>query len=307
MRLSAILAAFSAMALTVFVTPSASALAIYDGFAYPSGNLAGNTNPSNGATWTGSNTTSDVFVNAISSLATPPNLPPGTGEEVQMLRNRSGADRLGINSDNSVVSTGALYYSLLIRVSDLGGVPANTLGVFIAGFNNSVGTATSSITQAGARLHLRAAGGTDTTHYELGIRNDVSSAVGTANAAFDTNHQFTAADTVWVVAKYQFNTGSNTNDVASIWVNPDPLAFVGGNEPTPDATSTGADINQLQIGSFFLFQRLNAQPNAIAIDEVRIADNSDGIIPEPGMALPAIAASLYLLPRRRCRQPVLLT
>jgi hypothetical protein len=308
MRLSAIFAAFSAIALTGLVTPSASALAIYDGFDYANGNLPGNTNSFNLMQWTGGGSggnNSEVQVVNAGSLAPTDakytsNFPVTSGKTVGMFRASNKNARLGIIPDG-VVSSGALYYSLLMNVADFGGLSSGTLGVFLTGFNNSDGTATSAISRAGARLHIRQAGGSSTTQYELGIRNDVGADNGTSAAQFDTSHQFTTADTVFLVAKYQFNTGSSSDDVASLWINPDPSTFGTLNEPTPDATSTGGDISQLQIGSFFFYQRLNAQSNAIAMDELRIADTWDAVtsIPEPGSLMGLAFVMVPLLSRTR--------
>ena len=276
----------------------ASASIVYDGFNYPIANLAGNTNPDSGTTWTKGGGSTDIAV-VSGNLTAPIPGPAPTGNMVQFTQSGAAAERLGLPSGWNT-TTGKLYYSLSLKVTNLTG--AATGGAFIAGFNNNVGTATSSVTQAGARLQIRKSL-TDTTKFNLGIRSDVATSTGTSTIGWDTTDFAAGAtgDTVFVICDYEFNNSSNTDDVSNIWINPDPNAFyANGSLGAPTASSTGGDINSLQILSFFLRENTSAG-NQLQMDELRLGTGQLDVFPapEPGSLMALGAASLLLLNQRR--------
>jgi hypothetical protein len=172
-----------------------------------------------------------------------------------------------------------------------------TSGAFIAGFNNSTGTATTSITQAGARLQIRK-DLSDATKFNLGVRSDVSASTGTSTIAWDTI-QHAVGETIFVVGEYEFNQSSSTDDVSRMWINPDPNDLGAASAPATTLASTGGDINQLQIQSFFL--RALSGGGTTTIDEIRIDNSWAGVttVPEPAsLGLFALGA-MGLLRRRK--------
>jgi hypothetical protein len=196
-----------------------------------------------------------------------------------------------------------VYYSLMVKVTDLAG--ASTSGVFVAGFSNSAATATSSISQAGTRLQIRA-NPTDPGKFNLGIRNDNFGADRNSPIVWDTTDFAPGPDSgvVFVVAAYAFNSATNTDDVASLWINPDPATFGAPGPPPPTVTSTGADISQLQMQSFFLRQNDGA-PQTMIVDELRIGttwgdvttptlDKGHRIIQERGLQLQGLVITYDL-------------
>ena len=287
-----------AAALLVSAAAHASGSVIYEQFNYSTGNLGTVGSPPWTATTAG---TGDITVIANSLQYTDANAgydsTVGTpaGNMVSIPNAAAKSDRIGTSSAGLPSGSGTLFYSLLLQVTNLTGV--TTSGAFIAGFNNSAGTATTTITQAGARLQIRR-DALDSTKFNLGTRTDVSATTGTSTIGWDAGQQ-TVGSTIFVVEEYQFNTVTNTDDVASIWINPDPLTLGAATPPAPNATSTGGDINQLQIQSFFL--RALSGGGTTSLDEIRIDTSWAAVttIPEPATVGLMSVGAFGLLRRRR--------
>jgi hypothetical protein len=216
-----------------------------------------------------------------------------------------------------------IYFSMLLQVPSDGTFPTTpqpgvtTTGSFLAGFqfNPSSGTnnsMTGTAATAGGVLTVRTDPALD--GYNLGIA--FRDAPGT-NRVFSTT-KLTAGQTVYLVGKYVIGSG-NHDDVASLYLNPDPT----GAEPAlASAVSNGsttstfdymydaagaplavADANKIR--SFFL--RANTlEPSNLNIDEVRIGGSWEEvtgqtfIVPEPGtLRLFAFAIVGWFARRRR--------
>lgn len=280
--------------------PAFGAPVLVEPFDYPAGApLSGQVAP-NGQTWalvtpaSGSNLADPTI--AAGSLGGA----PAVGNSILTDRTQVGSSRLAL-SGGSAVNSGTLYYSALVRVNDLSGLTNTTTGSFFAGFNSASGAALS-ITSAGAPLmiHLDA---DNADAYNLGV------AATTANAdrIFDTT-ELLAGQTVFVVASYEFVAGAD-NDVARLWINPDPALFAAGNPPAPDvvsdaAVNAGASTDSAQLASFFL-RNNSVEPARIQIDDLRIGTGPADVVaavPEPGssglLACAAAAAAAGLRRRR---------
>jgi hypothetical protein len=191
-----------------------------------------------------------------------------------------------------------------------------TTGSFLAGFqfNPSSGTnndMSGGSATAGGVLTIRTDAAMD--GYNLGIA--VRDAPGT-NRIFDTT-KLVAGETVYVVGKWEIGAG-NKDDVASLYLNPDPT----GAEPlVADAVSASAastafdymyttagaplavaDANEIR--SFFL--RANSlEPSNMNIDEVRIGASWEEVtgqifVPEPAtLSMIAVAVAALVAGRRR--------
>ncbi len=170
-----------------------------------------------------------------------------------------------------------LFYSMLVQVTDITSLAST--GVFVAGFNNSPGSNTANVTQAGARLSFIRDTNTSTT-FHFGIRNDITSS-GTSPNNFETT-QRNVGETYLVVAEYEYNTGSSTDDVAHLWVDPASASLGGASAPSGDITSTGGDISQLQLQSFF-FRPIATGPRSTTFDELRVGTTWASVtsVPEP--------------------------
>ena len=99
------------------------------------------------------------------------------------------------------------------------------------------------------------------------------------------------------------------NDVANLYVNPDPSSF-GGAAPAPTVTAqttTGGDYSGTNIRSFIFRQGntlSNVNPAVVIADELRVGTSYADVtpVPEPASAAALGIAALAVLGRRRRRR-----
>ena len=148
------------------------------------------------------------------------------------------------NAFSPTISTGKVYYSFLLKITDLGSLTTSgTAAPFFTAITGGtfVGTAEPSLLVAGV-----VAKKADTAKYVLGVKKASAGIVYSGNSAGPTTEiTNNLGDVVFVVASYEFITGpgnTTTGDKARIWINPDSSTF-GGTEPTETVLSTGtADL-----------------------------------------------------------------
>lgn len=274
------------LALFLF-TAAASAYPLYEPFNYdPSSNtnLIGQTSP-DGLVWSQAGPTTALTNQpyiAIGSLSYP-GLAPSIGNSAKAVGPTGTTGLAARFSLPAAVTSGTLYYSFLTKISDI--TSLNSAGIFWAGFNNSSGSQTGVPTVIATRVITKtnAAGG-----FVLGL-DKTSGQV--ANFVYATN-VFSISDTIFVVGSYTFNTGTASDDVSQMWINPDSSTFGAASPPSENmltSTATG-DIGSAQIVSFLLFQGRNntsgVQPYAIQFDELMISTNWADVTP----TAPAITA-----------------
>src|SRR5207247_5100570 len=143
----------------------------------------------------------------------------------------------------------------------------DTLGGFTIGTTTTFGT----------KLNLRTTG---TGGYNLG-----TSRAGTSPIVWAPT-EFTTSDTVFVVGRYTFVSGS-ANDVAEVWLNPDPASF-GAASPPPATITNATGTDNATIDRFFV-RASGTVPPKKTIDELRIGLSWASVTP-PG-ALISIATS----------------
>ena len=179
----------------------------------------------------------------------------------------------------SNVTRGKLYFAAAVKVTSLGAL--STGGSWVAGFNNSRGTQSTTPTNLATRILTRATG---TGGFNIGTAKQTTDSADFvwSTTVFNTN------ETIFLVGSYQFNSGSSSDDVSSLWINPNPATFGSSTPPAPElTTSAGPDIGTVstpQIASFVFLQRgLNNtnQPAAVIADELRIGPNWASVTP-PG-------------------------
>jgi hypothetical protein len=279
----------------------ASGALLYDGFDYaPGAALSGqsNTNVSPSLTWsyvgTGANSADPKIGSGNLSY---PGLPASVGNSALTDRTQSGASRLALPSAQI---SGTVYYSMLLKVTDITNLTNTTTGSFLAGLNNTTG-AGSSIAAAGAGLMIHR-DPNNASAYNLGV------GVSTANAdrIFNTVAHDTS-QTLFVVAAYQFNPGTD-DDNAYLWINPPSDSFGLDVVPPADVSSLGAlstaaasDIATGQLTSVFL-RNNSVEPSQIQIDELRVDTSWAGVtgaVPEPGGAMLAALGAIALWRRGR--------
>jgi hypothetical protein len=238
---------------------SASALPDYEPFDYSAGvNLIGNTN-ANGLVWTAAGP-AGTQVTVTSGNLNVFNLSPSAGNSVQINAATGPSARLGTEF---TVTSGTFMYSFAFRVANLAGLSAT--GGYLAGFNNSRGTQSGTPGVVGCQLLLRSV---DTNNFNIGLSK---ASIGAADQVW-SSQTFTTNDTIFVVGSYTFNSVNTSDDIAKLWINPDPDDF-GSTNPVsaPLVASTGNDIGANQIASFVFFQRTGGvQPTLTLADELRL-------------------------------------
>src|SRR3954464_6465152 len=112
--------AAAAAALTLGLSATAHAAVFYEPFNYTPGNLGLNVNPG-GATWYSSATSgTDDRVQVVSGSLSTPGMPDSVGNSVA-LGGAGRTDRIVVGPNRS---SGSVYYSLLMKVTDLTGTGA---------------------------------------------------------------------------------------------------------------------------------------------------------------------------------------
>jgi hypothetical protein len=330
-----LLAALAVLLLSAISTSAATMF--YEPFPYSNGPLG--TNTGSGNTNTTAPTTENSFSNTNVWTAGPaqPSASNGnvavvdgdltyaglpttpTGHMAQVAANANGnPTRIGIGE---YAEGSTIYYSMLVRVPS--GVTnfgsSTTTGSFFSGLQynpSTISGATMTDTTAGAGGVLTVHKAADSLGYNLGIAyRDTPAAT---SRVFDNTHEFAAGDTVFVVGRWDLIVGPQ-NDVASLYLNPDPLQP----EPaTPNAVSRAVDSPagasgdylytaggtqaqlETKIRSFFLRSN-TVEPTNISIDEIRIGSSWNDVtqqVPEPATfgLLSVIACSALVLRKRNC-------
>jgi hypothetical protein len=258
-----------------FASAVSAALIVYEPFDYPVGSVQGQTNSSNGMTWLRAGTSPNpTAINVASgNLTVPPQIstPIGNSATINGIGDGSGSTtRLPLGQ---TISSGSAYYSFAFRADALTG-SNNTIGGFFISFNNTGNSSqTTNPSVAPARIQSRI-DPLDSSKYDLGIFNVTATSGSTSwssGLALGVTH--------FIVAGYTFNTGSATDDVASLWIDPDPSTFDTSSPPTPTVTGTGGDVAAPGISSILLRQ---SPAPYLTMDELRIGtDWKDVTVPEP--------------------------
>ncbi len=243
----------------------------YDSFNYPVGTDLGGQVNGNDLLWSDVATlTAGPYVTVQSNSLNVAGLMPSVGNSIRFGGQGKSA-RLSFPAGNPIAS-GTLYYSYALQVLDITGL--STSGVFVAGFNNSVGTQTNQPTVVGTRLYIRATNG----GFNLGLSKNSS----TATDWVWNPQTFVTNQTLFIVGSYTFNSGTTSDDVSRMWINVNATNFGTATEPPATlVNSNGPDLTAGQIASFVFFQRATNEPPAMVADELRIGTNWAAVTPFP--------------------------
>ena len=292
-----VLAFTCAMAMS-WATPAWASQLVYDGFDYPAGQrVLGQTNPSTGTSYlfsgaAGAGGDSTAINVAGGSLASPAGLPAAVGNSAAItgVGNLSGTcNRLAFDSAGTQITTGTIYYSLLLRVDSLAGSNTATGGWFI-GLNNTGNSTGGSPTMGAARLQGRI-DPTDPTKYNLGIFNNRSTGIAASTSWLST--KFDPGETLFLVAAYAINPNAG-DDLSSLWINPGDLG--AQTAPAPSVTDTVAGLETF-TGLASILLRQSPAPQA-TLDELRVGTTWAAVTPEPASLILMALGGLALRRRR---------
>jgi hypothetical protein len=243
----------------------------YEPFGYaPGSNLGGQMN-GNFLTWSDVATgIAGPYVTNVAGNLAVAGLSASTGNSIRF--GGLGKSARFSFAPGTAVSSGTLFYSFILKVLDTTGL--SSTGIFFAGFNNTMGTQTSQPSVVATRLYIRSAG----SGFNLGVAKNSSTAT---DWAWDSR-VFTNSQVIFVVGSYTFNSGSATDDVSTLWLNPNASSFGSGSPPAASATATtGPDIGSGLLASFVFFQRDTTEPVAMIADELRIRPTWASVTPPP--------------------------
>jgi hypothetical protein len=222
----------------------------YEGFEY----TAGSTLQTQGG-WTAINTGDDILI-AEGSLSFPDYI-ASKGNKITF-----GGGGLDHNKSFTAESTDILYYSLILKVTDITAA-TSSVGGYFAGFGQTA-------TLFGATLWLKQ----DGSKFRIGISSrTTASAVAYSTELFDLNSE------ILIVAAYQFNSEAG-DDVASLWINPPSSSFGTSEVPTTTLSVTNAGGTDLSsISSFFIRQDSDEETPIMEVDELRISKTWENVVP----------------------------
>jgi len=292
----------AAAALTLTLSGAAPAAVFYEPFDYAAGNLGLNVNPSVNQTWyssaVGAGADDRVQVSTGNLSAT--GLPDSVGS-MATFGGSGRTDRIFLGANRN---SGSVYYSLLMKVTDLTGTGAT--GATIFGFNNTPQTALNHDTAGqptaiSGRLLVKVIDATAGT-YQIGASKSSGTA---ADFVFSPTAFTTNADTIFLVGRYTFNPSAG-DDTFDLWVNPAPETFADDAlMPVPTLTATtGADGGQ--IATVVIRQTSAVVPAGLQFDELRVdtrwAHVTSNLVPEPAsLSTLTVAAAAGTMLRRRKR------
>ncbi len=241
------------------------------GTSYADGSpLAGQTN-ANGQSWFTAGTGTPQPTIAAGDL-TISGLASASGGHSAAFGGTGNNARINLSVGSGGISSGTVYYSLAMKLTDLTGLASG--GQFFFGFNNTQGSQATTPNTVVTRLETRSAG---TGIYNIGLQEGSAGTLG--NLTWGSQN-FTTSDTVFIVGSYTFNP-STGDDVSQLWINPSSTTFGAGSAPTATLLSSGGtDI--ARIASAVLYDRGNG---AGLIDDLRFGTNwsdvTPAVVPEP--------------------------
>ena len=253
-------------------------------FNYPAWfNLGGQVNPAFLGWDDVGTSTAGPYVTVFPGNLSLPGLPAPTGNSI-FFGGLGKSARFSF-APSSAVTDGTLYYSFLLQVFDGSGL--SSTGIFIAGFNNTVGSQTGQPTVIGARLYIRSAVG----GFKLGLSKNSSTSTDWVWAP----RLFTYGEVIFVVGGYTFNTETTGDNVVNLWLDPDPAGFGAASSPAASlSTANGPNIGSAKIASFVFFQRSSVEPEAVLADELRIGPTWASVTPPPSAVLSTLSGLTFL-------------
>lgn len=201
-------------------------------------------------------------INATAPGLAYPNLPSSGVGNAASISTTGEDDRKALTATNS---SGSIYSSCLINLS-----AAQTNGDYFY-------TLSSGATGFIGRVFARSSG----SGFQLGI---LKSSGGVTTPTYDTN--VLSFGTVYLIAtKIERLSGTTTDDVASLWINP----VLGGAEPTANATNSAGN-DQTNIDSFVLRQGSATAAPTLRLGNILVGTTWASVTPTSSATAPSISS-----------------
>lgn len=258
----------SALALVLCSAVPADGQPVYStnavGFKFSPGTvLDGATNSESGTVWHAAGPVGPKITVVAGNLPVP-GLPAPEGNRARIQGVAGPASRVNLDTNGTMITTGVVFYSLALRVTDLGTFSTN--GGTLVGFNDATGPSQNLPRPLAAGLALRSV---SAGQLGLSLRTDESGDQFWPDGWW---WDFAPDQTVGVVAS--FNPGSG---VANLWINPNPAEFGASTAPPPDLTTTTTNVMN-KLSSFVLMQQPTL-PAVTLVDEVRLGTTWAAVTP----------------------------
>lgn len=219
----------------------------YEAFNYTvSADLGDQTNWEN---FSGSSNPIDI----VSGNLTYSGLESSTGNSINMVGGFIDS-RLLFNE----VTSGEVYASFLVKVTDISNITDLTDGGYFAIFGSTTNSFRS-------RMWVKPATNPVGSTFEFAYTN--------ASSGSGFGNDYNVNDVVMVVMSYNVDTG-----VLNAWINPSSTDFEAGSAPTPDLTAT--DGSPTSIDRFMLRQDSTGETPNMIIDELRIGNSWASVTPK---------------------------
>ncbi|NLD63911.1 MAG: DUF5017 domain-containing protein, partial [Bacteroidales bacterium] len=246
----ALLLGFSVLFGTMQTALSQVSLPHYEGFEYTIG-----TGLQTQGGWTPINTGDDLLITE-GSLSYP--------GYIASKGNKVAFAGKGIDALKSITpySTGTIYYSFILKVTDISSATDPNAGYFIGFAQNS--------NNFGSTIWIKKNG----DNFNIGIAARTS-----VDAVLYSTETFTINTEMLLVAAYQLNSEAG-DDVASLWINPQSSSFGSTEVPAATLTVTNTGGNDLSTVSHLLLrQDSEGETPAVEIDEIRISETWENVVP----------------------------
>ena len=177
--------------------------------------------------------------------------------------------------DTTGITSGKVFYSFILKVTDLTAA-TEALGGYFIGF-------AADNTNFGATVWTKRI---NDNSYQIGINSRTS----TSNTQFTTDN-YSKDDEVFIVVSYEVVDGAG-NDVANIWINPASQFLGAATEPTATLTITntgGTDLTSVK--RIFIRQDSDRETPKIELDELRVGNTWAQVTPKGALSNNATVTS----------------
>jgi len=236
----------------LFVSSLFAQTLLSEDFSYSTGQLTSGGSGANvsGGNWSSFSGTANYIPVSSGSLTYTGYPNSGVGNKIDIISTTASAE--DASRTFNAVTTGKLYASFLVNITDTVGLPLNSsaTGDYFVSLQP---------TTYFARVVVRKAASTNEVQFGIKATSSATAVWASGNYAIGTTHLIAFA--------YEFVSGT-LNDVCSLWVNP----ALTGTEPAADAmslTSSGSSADATSLSTIAVRQGTGRTPNA-SIDGIRV-------------------------------------